>query len=126
MRALLDTHAFLWAAIEPEKLSATAHEVCESAELLVSVASVWEIAIKVQIGRLAVPGSVRTFIGDQLRRGDLGVLPISAAHALRAGELPLIHRDPFDRMLIAQSLEEQIPLITRDPVFGPYKANTIW
>lgn len=126
MRALLDTHAFLWAAIEPEKLSATAQEVCESAELVVSVATVWEIAIKVQIGRLVVPGSVRTFIADQLRRGALDLLPISAAHALRASELPLTHRDPFDRMLAAQSLEERIPLITRDPAFGAYQVDTIW
>ncbi len=126
MKALLDTHSFLWAAVEPERLSKTAREVCESAELFLSVASIWEIAIKTQIGRLTLPGNPRTFVTEQLRLGQISVLAISGNHALRVSDLPLEHRDLFDRMLAAQSLEEELPLVTRDPVFRLYAVNTIW
>ncbi len=126
MKALLDTHAFLWAAVDPSKLSAAARKVCESAELFLSVASIWEITIKVQIGRLQLPESPRAFIAEQLRLGEIKVLPITANHALRFSDLPLAHRDPFDRILASQSLEESMPLITRDPLFHAYQVNTIW
>lgn len=126
MKALLDTHTFLWAASEPEKLSPAAREVCKSADLFLSVASIWEIVIKAQIGRLTLPGTPRNFISEQLAVGNISVLAISANHALRVGELPLTHRDPFDRMLAAQSIEEEIPLITRDPLFKLYQVNIIW
>ena len=126
MKALLDTHAFLWAASDPSKFSFVAKEVCESADLLLSVASIWEIVIKNQIGRLSLGENPRTFITRQLAAGQISVLAISANHALRVGGLPLSHRDPFDRMLAAQSLEEDIPLISRDPIFQLYQVKTIW
>ena len=126
MKALLDTHTFLWAAAEPERLSSAARTACETADLLLSIASNWEIVIKAQIGRLALPEPPRAFIPAQLKLGQISVLAISANHALRVGELPLTHRDPFDRMLAAQSLEEEIPLISRDPLFQIYQVNTIW
>lgn len=126
MKYLLDTHSFLWAALEPGRLSGPAKEACETGELWLSVASVWEIAIKVQIGRLEIPGSLDAFIGKSLRAGQIAILPIHTRHALRLAKLPLQHRDPFDRMLAAQSLEEQYPLITRDPAFALYEVERVW
>src|SRR5580700_2981044 len=102
MKYLLDTHTFLWAAFEPAELSRNAAEACETGELWLSAASVWEIAIKAQIGRLPVREPVRDFVSRQLRAGRIAVLPIHVSHACRAGELPLHHRAPFDRMLAAQ------------------------
>lgn len=126
MKVLLDTHAFLWAAAEPSRLSVRATEVCKSEELLLSVVSLWEIALKVQIGKLELPGNPQTYISRQLMIGRISVLPILARHAFRIGELPMNHRDPFDRMLAAQSLEEKIPLVTCDPLFLLYNVETLW
>jgi PIN domain nuclease of toxin-antitoxin system len=126
MKYLLDTHVFLWAAFEPSRLSPPAQEACEAGELWLSVVSIWEIAIKVQIGRLRIPGSVKEFVGKNLLAGQISVLPIQARHAFRAGELPLHHRDPFDRMLAAQSLEEDLALISCDPLFTPYSVARVW
>jgi len=120
VRYILDTHAFLWAAFQPEKLSQRAAQACQTGELLLSAASIWEIGIKVQIGRLALPSPVRDFVSRELQRGQIAILPVHARHAYRAAELPLYHRDPFDRMLAAQSLEEGLPLISRDPLLGNY------
>jgi PIN domain nuclease of toxin-antitoxin system len=126
VKYLLDTHTFLWAASDPSRLSARATELCETGDLLLSVASVWEIAIKVQIGKLRIPGPVREFICRQLRAGQIAALPIHARHTFRLAELPLHHRDPFDRMLAAQSLEEDLPLISCDPLFAPYQVERVW
>ena len=126
MKFLLDTHAFLWAASDPAKLSPAARDVCETGELSLSVASLWEIAIKVQIGRLPLPEPYRPFLTAQLRAGQISVLPVHARHALRLAELPLHHRDPFDRMLAAQSLEEDLPLISCDSQFELYGVKHIW
>lgn len=126
MKYLLDTHAFLWAAFEPARLSARAAAACGTGELWLSVASIWEIAIKVRIGRLQIPGDLRSFISKQLSAGQISVLPIQSRHAIRAAELPLHHRDPFDRILLAQSLEENLPLISRDPLFAQYPVARIW
>jgi len=126
MKYLLDTHAFLWAASDPSRLSPRAAEACETGQLWLSVASVWEIASKVQTGRFPIPDSLRDFVAKHLRDGQIAVLPIHMRHALRAGELPLYHRDPFDRMLAAQSLEEGLPLISRDALFTPYQIERVW
>jgi PIN domain nuclease of toxin-antitoxin system len=126
MKYLLDTHVFLWAAFDPGRLSRAAAEACEQGELWLSVASIWEIAIKVQIGRLNMPGSVEAFVTKQLRAGQISVLPIQARHAFRTGELPAYHRDPFDRLLVAQSLEEDLPVISRDPLLAPYAIQRVW
>ena len=126
MKYLLDTHVFLWLAFEPARLSARAQEACQTGQLWLSVASIWEIAIKAQIGRLAISGSVREFVSKHLKAGEISVLAIHARHAFRQGELPIHHRDPFDRMLAAQSLEEDLPLISRDPLLEPYPIERIW
>lgn len=79
-----------------------------------------------QTGRFPIPDSLRDFVAKHLRDGQLAVLPIHMRHALRAGELPLYHHDPFDRMLAAQSLEEGLPLISRDALFTPYQIERVW
>ena len=126
MKYLLDTHAFLWAASDPSRLSARAAEACETGALWLSVASIWEIAIKVQIGRLEIRHPVREFVRKHLRAGQISVLPIHARHSFRVAELPLHHRDPFDRMLAAQSLEEGLALVSRDPLFRAYEIEQVW
>ncbi len=126
MKALLDTHVFLWAASEPEKLSQRASDICENAEVVLSVASVWEIAIKVQIGRFVLPTEPRKWTQHQLEAAGIAVLPIHMRHALRAGELPFVHRDPFDRLLVAQAVEEELAIVSGDAVLSGYPVEIIW
>jgi PIN domain nuclease of toxin-antitoxin system len=125
---LLDTHVLLWAIYEPVKLSPKVHSLLSdpSNELIVSYAAVWEILSKVGRGGLLIAGSSSANV---LRRiEDLGVtlLPITLNHILAASNLPDLHRDPFDRMFIAQSISEQVPLITIDPKIWGYPLETIW
>ena len=126
MKALIDTHTFLWMAAEPEKLAARAREVCESAELVFSVASVWEIGIKWETGRLPLPSSPREYIAKQIKRAGVSILAIQFRHALTAAGLPMHHRDPFDRMLAAQCLEEGLKCVTRDPAIAAYGVEVVW
>ncbi len=126
MNYLLDTHVFLWLASDPSRLSIPAAEVCQAGQLSLSVVSIWEIAIKMQIGRLKIPAALQDLIDKYLRIGQISVLPIHARHAFRYAALPLHHRDPFDRMLVAQSLEEGLPLISRDPLLDPYAIERVW
>ncbi|HXP77369.1 MAG TPA: type II toxin-antitoxin system VapC family toxin [Stellaceae bacterium] len=118
MRILLDTHVFLWWLDRPRGLSADAQEALAAPEniILVSVASAWELAIKGAIGHLKFPVNVEATI-DRCGFQKLG---ISFAHAARAGNLPRHHRDPFDRMLIAQAQSEGLTLVTRDRAFSDY------
>jgi PIN domain nuclease of toxin-antitoxin system len=126
MKALIDTHVFLWMAAEPEKLSDRAREVCGSETLLLSVASIWEIGIKHHIGRLPLPDTPRIYLHRQIRHAGVSPLPIHYRHALTAAALPLRHKDPFDRMLAAQCIEEQIPCVSRDPSPAGYGVELIW
>jgi PIN domain nuclease of toxin-antitoxin system len=126
VKVLIDTHTFLWMAAEPEKLPRRAREVCESAELVFSVASVWEIGIKWETGRLPLPGSPRDYIALQIKRGGIAMLPIQYRHALTAAGLPMLHRDPFDRMLAAQCLEEGFKCVTRDSAIAAYGVEVVW
>jgi PIN domain nuclease of toxin-antitoxin system len=112
MKAIVDTQVFLWMASAPEKLSAKARAACESAELVLSVASVWEIGVKHEIGKLPLLSPPRDFLDRHIRLANLTILPIHYRHALRAASLPGDHRDPFDRMIAAQSLDEKIACIT--------------
>jgi len=126
VKALIDTHTFLWMAVEPEKLPARTRDVCETAELVFSVASIWEIGIKWQTGRLPLPAAPRDFIPQQIKRGGVSLLPIQYRHALTAADLPMLHRDPFDRMLAAQCLEENLECVTRDSAIAAYGVKVIW
>lgn len=113
-------------AVAPEKLSLKARAVCESAELILSVASVWEIAIKYEMGKLPLPAPIRQFLDRQIRLANVTLLPIHYRHALRAAGLRGDHKDPFDRMIAAQSLEEEMPCITADPKLENFGTIRIW
>lgn len=128
MKALLDTHAFLWWINDDPRLSDTAREYISNSEsaLFLSAASGWEIAIKMRLGRLETQGAPEHFVFEQLALNDITVLPISMNHALRTAALPDHHRDPFDRMLVAQSQIEQLPIVTADPLIARYAVEVIW
>ena len=127
-RLLLDTHAFLWFVTEDPKLSAAAQRMIAagSNEPLLSAACVWEIVIKVSIGRLPIPGPLDSFIPEQLSTNRIALLPIELKHLLEIARLPLHHRDPFDRLLIAQAVVEGIPIVSADPAFDRYPIERIW
>jgi PIN domain nuclease of toxin-antitoxin system len=128
MRALLDTHVFLWWVTADPRLSPRASDYLTSGAnvLLFSVASGWELAIKAGLGRLAVPGGLDSFIPEQLTRNAIDVLPVQMRHALFVASVPALHRDPFDRLLVAQAILEQVPLLTADERLRPYPVETIW
>lgn len=128
MKVLLDTHVFLWAIGEPERLSPRARQAIEDPRntRLVSAASAWEILIKVQAKRLRLPGNAPAFLRRQISVLAAEVLDIQMEHVLRVYGLPLLHRDPFDRLLIAQSQAERVPLITADPLMARYPVDIIW
>lgn len=128
MKTLLDTHVFLWWIMADPKLPPYVGKVISDAdnELFFSAASCWEIAIKAQLGRLKLPSSPGIFISEQLAMNAIQVLPIQAHHALHTFNLPHHHRDPFDRMIIAQAQLEEISVLTSDPLFAKYKVKTIW
>ena len=125
MRHLLDTHVWLWWYLEPERLEAKTLRLLEDggAEFFFSAASIWEIAIKYRLGKLKLNTPPEGLLPAELARDTIQILPISMAHALRAGALPPHHQDPFDRMLIAQAQLENMTLITADPHFSDYKVR---
>ena len=126
IRALLDTHAFLWGIADESKLSAKVRTLLPSIETWFSVAGLWEIVIKSKAGRLSLPSPVGPYVKAKLAFNQVKVLPITLDHVLRLESLELHHRDPFDRILIAQSIEEKLPIITSDPWFARYPVEVIW
>lgn len=128
MNALLDTHALLWWLLDDPQLSAKARDTIAAASnhIFVSSASAWELSIKHRIGKLPDAGELVEKLPSYLRKERFEILPISLEHALLAGNLPGPHRDPFDRMLMAQSKLEKLPLITSDPVFKEYGTRVVW
>jgi PIN domain nuclease of toxin-antitoxin system len=128
MRFLLDTHTLLWCFNASPSLSSRARRVIEdgSNEIIVSAASAWEIATKVRLGKLPTGEELVTDFERYLNQLGCDALPISLEHAVRAGRLPGEHRDPFDRMLIAQAQTEDLPVISNDPIFDEYHVRRIW
>jgi PIN domain nuclease of toxin-antitoxin system len=127
MKAILDTHAFLWALAGDARMSRHARDVfAGSTVLFLSLASVWEILIKVQSGKLNLPQPAGPYVLSRLADNRIKTLPISIDHLLAFERLPMHHRDPFDRMLIAQSMEEDWPIITADLKFKQYPVQVIW
>ena len=126
MKVLIDTHVLLWGLQDEPKLSDRVRTLLPKAEVWISVASLWEIIAKVQVGKLKLPTPVRDYLTLKLRENGVSVLPLTFDHVRRIEELPLHHRDPFDRILIAQSLEENLPLITADALFKNYAVRLIW
>ena len=128
-RVLLDTRSFLWWMLKNGALlSPAARDVIAAIEtdVLVSVVSAWEIAIKASSGRLDLPEPVGRFVPRRISRHGLRVLDVTFEHTLRLAELPPIHRDPFDRLLIAQAQVERLPIVTNDPAISRYDVETIW
>jgi PIN domain nuclease of toxin-antitoxin system len=127
MRYLLDTHTLLWWVSTPEALPPSLRDLLDdrSNELLLSIATPWELAIKTNSGKLDATQILRDIESGQLK-GDVEVLLAQVSQAIRAGLLPLHHRDPFDRLLAAQALDLGIPLVSRDPVFDLYGVQRIW
>ena len=128
MRLLLDTHTLLWSFNNDPSLSAKARRFIEedSNEIFVSAASAWEIATKVRLGKLPTGYELILNLDAYLSRLGFENLPISANHAVRAGMLPGEHRDPFDRMLIAQSQAEDLPIVSNDRIFDAYHVRRVW
>ena len=128
MTVLLDTNALLWSLLEPHKLSQRALATVKDPEtvLLVSSASAWELSIKHQLGKLTSASGVLADFPSHLKRLRADVLVITPEHALRAGALPLHHRDPFDRMLVAQAQLEGVAVVTNDEAFSSYDVEVLW
>jgi PIN domain nuclease of toxin-antitoxin system len=128
LRVLLDTHALLWWLADDPALSRTAARIIADTKntVVVSAASAWEIAIKVRLGKLPTAASLMSDFCSQIEREGFELLTISAEHGIRGGILPGSHRDPFDRMLIAQSQAENIPVITNERAFDSYGVRRLW
>lgn len=127
MKLLLDTHTFLWFIEDSPKLSAEAKGLLESeADLLLSIASIWEMAIKISIGKLSLASPFDEFISEQLSKNTIKLFPIRLAHLGLVSTLPFHHRDPFDRLLIAQAITEQCPIVSIDDKFDAYSIRRLW
>ena len=128
MKILLDTHTILWFVEDVGRMSEAVKVMIENEEneKFVSLASAWEIAIKVGLGKLSLNTSIEVFFADLLRRNGFSLLPISLPQALSVRSLPLHHRDPFDRLLIAQSLMEGMPIVSADLALDAYGVSRLW
>jgi PIN domain nuclease of toxin-antitoxin system len=128
VRLLLDTHAFLWWVADSERLPKKARTAIGNArnECYVSVASAWEIGIKVSLGKLRIEGALDRFLPEQIGANGFRPLPIDLKHTARVALLPFHHRDAFDRLLVAQALEEDLAVVTADPVFARYGLKRVW
>lgn len=123
---LIDTHVLIWMAQQPENIPAKAKEILLSSNnIFLSHVSVWEIAIKIKTGKLEV-GNLSDFLYSSVANYRLAFLPISLTHIFYTQQLPLHHRDPFDRLLVAQSLFEKLPFLTADNAFDAYGINKVW
>jgi PIN domain nuclease of toxin-antitoxin system len=128
MRVLLDTHAFLWWVNDAPELSRAARRVIADSknECLLSVASCWEMAIKVSFGKLQLSGKIERFLPEQMTANGIRELAIEVRHATRVSRLPFHHRDPFDRLLAAQALEEELTIVSADRIFKRYGIARVW
>ena len=126
MPVLLDTHAFLWWCEDSPELSPKARETIAEQDCFVSFASFWEIAIKVSLDKLRLPAAVDKYLIEQMFVNGFEQLEISFRQIMRCARLPLEHRDPFDRLLIAQAQEEELAIVSRDARFDAYDVKRIW
>ena len=128
MNLLLDSHVFLWLMNEPERVPGQVLTMCENAEntLYLSVASVWELQIKHALGKLTMRQPLKVILDEQQQSNGMEILPIKLSHLWRLADLPRIHNDPFDRLLIAQAVVEDMHLISADRVFSDYPVRLVW
>ncbi|WP_437542399.1 MULTISPECIES: type II toxin-antitoxin system VapC family toxin [unclassified Sorangium] len=128
MKLLLDTHVWLWAALTPERIATTARQAIEDPHntLLISAASAWEIAVKHAIGKLPLPERPELLVPRVIAALEGIELPVTSRHAISSAALPYHHRDPFDRLLVAQALCEGAALVTVDELLTRYGATVLW
>ena len=128
MKVLLDTHAFLWLITDDERLSEKAQKTFLNTDnrVFFSTASLWEICIKKSLGKISLESEWIQTIQKEMEINAIQWLPIEMPHCVRVSELPFHHRDPFDRMLIAQALVEDMQLLSRDRLLSAYKIKRIW
>ena len=126
MRQLLDTHSFIWFVMGNPRISPRLRSLIEDNQNLLSIASVWEMAIKHSSGKLSFGLPFRIFIEQQLSLNSIELLSINLDHIDVIAALPFHHRDPFDRLLIAQSMVERIPILSADSAFDAYPINRLW
>ncbi len=128
MRLLLDTHAFIWWSSEPEKLSKKVLAAFEDREneLILSVASIWEMEIKAGLGKLDITEPLKDLVEIHQKENDIRILPIFLNHVLALENLPVHHRDPFDRILIAQANAETLAMVSKDKIFKEYPVKMYW
>ena len=128
MRYLLDTHAFLWFVLDDKRISTEAKSIIADSKntIYFSAASAWEMAIKTKLARLKIVGDFESFIIEQLSTNSFVPLSITISHSLYTERLPQIHKDPFDRIIIAQSKLEDLPLISIDKKIRKYKITVVW
>lgn len=128
MKLLLDTHAFLWFILKDSNLSATAdRSIADPAnDVYVSPASYWELAIKIKLGKYSLQRPYQSFLEDAIAQNNFTVLTIEIKHTAVLTVLPMHHRDPFDRLMIAQALVEQMPIVSNDSLFDAYGIQRLW
>jgi PIN domain nuclease of toxin-antitoxin system len=128
LKFLLDTHVFIWLAGDNSRLSAEVQTALDDRanEVWLSDASIWEMAIKIQLGKLTFPEPFETKIFEALQRTQVAVMPISTRHVAAVSALRLLHRDPFDRMLVVQTQTENCTLVTHDPLMSAYGIPILW
>jgi PIN domain nuclease of toxin-antitoxin system len=128
MKVLVDTHTFLWAFLHDHRLTSKAKQILTSNEheLVFSLVSLWEIAIKIKTGKLNTIGSSVAYIRDEMDAYGMQLLPIRYEHILQLESLPHHHSDPFDRLLIAQALTESLPILSGDRAFANYGIKLVW
>ena len=128
MKIIADTHAFLWFITDSEQLSPKAKALLEASESnrVLSVASIWETAIKTSLGKLSFKKPLEELLPEQISLNYFQVLDISMEHALRVASLRMWHRDPFDRMIVAQALTESLPVLSNDEALDAYGVQRLW
>ena len=128
MKLLLDTHVFIWWSGEPDKLSEKVLDACENRanRLILSIVSIWEMQIKMQLGKLKLKRSLKELVKNQQDVNSLLILPVSPNHIFMLDNLPMHHSDPFDRLLISQAIEEKLLLVSKDEKFSDYAVKLFW
>jgi PIN domain nuclease of toxin-antitoxin system len=128
VKLLLDTHTFIWWDNEPSRLSATALALCSDPanDLILSVASLWEMQIKRQIGKMQLRLPLADIVRHQQMTNGVIVLPVSPSEVFALDDLPAAHKDPFDRLLVAQAITEEAVLVSADPIFASYPVQVAW
>lgn len=127
MNLLLDTHAFLWFSEDNQRLTQNAKSLSEDSgnNCFISMASIWEMAIKISLGKLTVKNGFLNLL-DDINNHGFDILPIEFMHTVALTSMSFLHRDPFDRLLIAQSIVENFPIVTNEEIFERYNIKTLW